>query len=154
MIIHLATDHAGFEHKQSVLQWLKDEGFEVVDHGAATFESEDDFTDYISKAALAVSKDPVNSRGVIFGGSGQGEAMIANRYPHVRSAVFYGGDEKIVKLSRIHNDSNIISIGARFVDLDITKKVIWDWLKTKTSADEKYSRRNKKIESLTKGINS
>ncbi len=154
MLIHLATDHAGFEHKQSVLKWLKEEGYEVVDHGSFTFEAEDDFTDFIAKAASAVSKDSVKSKAVIFGGSGQGEAMIANRYPQVRATVFYGGDEEIIKLSREHNDSNILSIGARFVDIDTAKKVIWDWLKTGTSTDKKYARRNKKIESLTKGVNS
>ncbi|MCA9358316.1 RpiB/LacA/LacB family sugar-phosphate isomerase, partial [Candidatus Kaiserbacteria bacterium] len=91
MVIHLATDHAGLEHKDAVLAWLEQEGFEVVDHGAKDFVSDDDFPDFISKAAAAVSAAAESSRGIIFGGSGQGEAMMANRFPHVRAAVFYGG---------------------------------------------------------------
>jgi ribose 5-phosphate isomerase B len=91
-------------------------------------------------------------KGIIFGGSGQGEAMLANRYPQVRAAVYYGGDEKIVALSREHNDANILSIGARFVDISHTKKVIWDWLHAEPLKQEKYQRRNHKIEVITKEI--
>lgn len=150
MIIHLATDHAGFEHKENVLAWLRSEGFEVVDHGAFTVDPLDDFPDFIALAAEAVSRDPENSRAVIFGGSGQGEAMMANRFAHVRAVVYYGGVESIPSLSRQHNDANILSIGARFVDLDHTKKIIWDWLHEPALTDEKYRRRNEKIEIITK----
>ncbi|MCA9359546.1 RpiB/LacA/LacB family sugar-phosphate isomerase [Candidatus Nomurabacteria bacterium] len=151
MNIHLATDHAGFHHKEAVASWLKENGFTVVDHGATEYDEVDDFTDFISKAAEAVSKKP-SDRAVIFGGSGQGEGILANRYPAVRTVVYYGGDESIPALSRQHNDSNVISIGARFVDIDLTKKVIWDWLHTDVLKDEKYHRRNKKIETITKQV--
>ena len=124
MIIHLATDHAGFEHKTAVAQWLQSEGFEVVDHGAHGYEPEDDFPDFIAAAAAAVSRNPEESKGIIFGGSGQGEAMVANRFPNVRATVYYGGDTSIPALSRQHNDANVLSIGARFVTLDQTKEII------------------------------
>lgn len=152
MTIHLATDHAGFIHKEAVSLWLREEGYEVVDHGAFTEEPLDDFPDFITQAAEAVSKHPVEARAIIFGGSGQGEAMLANRFPHVRAAVFYGGDETIPVLSRQHNDSNILSLGARFVDVDVTKRVIWAWLHEAARTEEKYHRRNKKIEAVTKII--
>ncbi|USN88944.1 MAG: RpiB/LacA/LacB family sugar-phosphate isomerase [Candidatus Nomurabacteria bacterium] len=152
MVIHLATDHAGLEHKDAVLAWLEQEGFEVVDHGAKDFVSDDDFPDFISKAAAAVSAAAESSRGIIFGGSGQGEAMMANRFPHVRAAVFYGGDKSIVPLSRQHNDANILSIGARFVDINLAKEVIWTWLHEPALTAEKYERRNFKIEDISKKI--
>jgi len=152
MTIHLASDHAGFSHKEVVAAWLRSEGYEVVDHGARVYQAEDDFPDFISEAALAVSRDAAHNCAVIFGGSGQGEAMMANRFPNVRSAVFYGGDVSIPALSRQHNDSNVLSIGARFVDEALTKKVIWDWLHTEPLTDQKYARRNIKIEVITKSI--
>jgi len=152
MTIHLATDHAGFAHKEVVLNWLKNEGYEVVDHGAISFADEDDFPDFIAKAARAVSDSPEINRAVIFGGSGQGEAIMANRFPNVRAAVYYGGDVQIPVLSRQHNDSNVLSIGARFVSVDETMKVIWEWLHTESFKDEKYQRRNQKIETITQTI--
>jgi ribose 5-phosphate isomerase B len=151
-VIHLATDHTGLSLKDSVKAWLEGEGFEVVDHGAHHYDALDDFPDFIAKATLAVSKEPVKNRGIIFGGSGQGEAMTANRYPHVRATVYYGGNEEIIKLSRQHNDANVLSLGARFIDEATAKKVIWDWLHEDFLADDKYERRNQKIERLTKEL--
>lgn len=150
--IHLATDHAGFERKNEVAQWLKEEGYTVVDHGAHTLDIEDDFPDFIKKAAEAISKEPT-AKAVIFGGSGQGEAMVANRFPHVRATVFYGGDEDIIELSREHNDANILSIGARFVSFDTTVRILKKWLCVPFSDNPKYERRNQKIEHITKEIN-
>jgi ribose 5-phosphate isomerase B len=143
MEIHLATDHAGFEHKEAIKGWLVSEGFSVVDHGASAKDVLDDFPDFISKAAAAVNED-----------SEEGRGMMANSYPNVRAVVYYGGDESIPALSRQHNDSNVISIGARYVSLDETKKVVWEWLHTKALTEEKYSRRNKKMSEITNEINS
>jgi ribose 5-phosphate isomerase B len=152
MVIHLATDHAGFSHKEAVVSWLQSEGYEVVDHGAKALDAQDDFPDFIQLAAKAVSSNPKTARGIIFGGSGQGEAMVANVFPNVRATVYYGGDESIPALSRQHNDANVLSIGARFVDIDATKKVIWDWLHTSALPDEKYRRRNLKIEHIISSL--
>lgn len=148
MVIHLATDHAGFTHKEEVSSWLQSEGYAVVDHGAYVLDNEDDFTDFIALAAQAVSTNPIDNRAIIFGGSGQGEAMLANRYKGVRAVVYYGGAENIPALSRQHNNSNVISIGARLVDINQTKKVIWEWLKTEPLPDAKYERRNLKLDNL------
>lgn len=154
MTIHLAADHAGYEHKEAVGEWLRSESCTVVDHGAFSFDALDDYPDFIGPAAAAVGADPTKTYGIIFGGSGQGEAMLANRYAGVRAAVFYGGVEEIPVLSRAHNNANMLSIGARFVPLDICKRVIWEWLHAAPLTDEKYHRRNKKIETITKHLHS
>ncbi len=152
LTVHLAADHAGFAHKEAVRQWLLAEGFSVVDHGAAYHDPEDDFPDFIALAAVAVSARPMNSKGLIFGGSGQGEAMVANRFSGVRATVFYGGPDEIVRLSREHNDANVLSIGARFVNVDEAKRVIWDWLHSPAERAPKYDRRNQKIETITRFV--
>lgn len=151
-VIYLATDHAGYPHKDAVKDWLKGEGYTIKDCGAYVFDAEDDFTDFISQAAKMVSRDPDSRRAIIFGGSGQGEAILANRFPHVRAAVYYGGPREIVELSRKHNDANVLSVGARFVNIDDTKAAIWDWLHTDTLTDKKYHRRNSKIATITKKL--
>ncbi len=150
--IHLACDHAGFTHKQLVKEWLTENNIVVVDHGAFALDEADDFPDFVSKAAIAVSVSPANNRAIIFGGSGQGEGMVANRYPHVRATVYYGGDESIVTLGRQHNDANVLSIGARFVSEEDTVRIIAAWLDETFSNNEKYERRNQKIERITRQL--
>lgn len=145
--IYLATDHAGFELKEQVKSWfLQEHNIEVIDVGAEVYDGQDDFTDFISRAAEAVSANPTENCAIIFGGSGQGEAMMANRFKNVRATVYYGGDESIITLSREHNDANVLSIGARFVTFDLAKNVIWDWLNVPSSSEEKYRRRNSKMD--------
>lgn len=148
-VIYLATDHAGFELKNAVRDWLLGEGFVVEDCGASVFDAEDDYPDYIQKAAAAIAAAPAERKAIIFGGSGQGEAMQANRYKGVRAAVFYGGPSEIVTLSREHNDANILSFGARFVDADKAKEMIWLWLHAEPLKAEKYHRRNTKLDRFT-----
>ncbi len=152
LTIHLACDHAGFASKEMVRQWLVEHDVTVIDHGAMVHDEGDDFPDFICKAAHAVSNSPATSRAIIFGGSGQGEAMVANRYPHVRATVYYGGDESIVALGRQHNDANVLSIGARFVDGEETKRIITSFLTEPFLRDEKYERRNQKIERITRHL--
>jgi ribose 5-phosphate isomerase B len=151
-VFHVASDHAGFLHKEIIIKWLKEEGFEVVDYGALAYEEDDDFPDFISLAASAVGQAPLDAFGLIFGGSGQGEAIVANRFPNVRATVFYGGDLEIIKLSRAHNDANMLSFGARFVTPEEVKDCILLWLKTPVLDDIKYKRRNQKIESITRTL--
>lgn len=148
MIVNLATDHAGLEHKDAVAEWLMSEGYSVKDHGANEYDATDDFNDYIVLAAEAVRQDPTSNIAIIFGGSGQGEAMQANRFPNVRAVVFYGGEESIPALSRQHNDSNVLSIGARFVDIESAKQAVEDWLNAEPLQDEKYQRRNHKLDAI------
>jgi len=127
MKIHLATDHAGLELKNIIKEHLENQGHDVIDHGAHEYDALDDYPDFIFPCAKAVAADP-KSRGIILGGSGQGEAMTANRVKGVRAAVFYNGPEEIVKLSREHNNANILSLGVRFMNQAEIYDVIEMWL--------------------------
>jgi ribose 5-phosphate isomerase B len=127
MIIHLATDHAGLDLKDKIKLHLSEVNYKVVDHGAYEYDALDDYPDFIFPCAVAVSKDK-NSKGIILGGSGQGEAMAANRVEGVRAAVFYNGPDDIIKLSRQHNDANVLSLGARFMTEEEIYKIIRIWL--------------------------
>jgi ribose 5-phosphate isomerase B len=149
MKIYIATDHAGYEMKEAIASYVeKDLGFTVADMGAHQLDPNDDYTDFIQLAATEVSHDPSGSRGIILGGSGQGEAIVANRFPRVRCALFYGGSMDIIKLSREHNNANMLSLGARFLTLDEAKSAVKLWLETTYSAEERHERRIEKLEKI------
>ncbi|MFT7507099.1 MAG: ribose 5-phosphate isomerase B [Acidimicrobiales bacterium] len=148
--VYFATDHAGFELKNVLLAFVRDElHYDVVDCGPMAFDTQDDYPDFISIAAKSVSKTPT-SRAIILGGSGQGEAMVANRFPHVRATAYYGGSDEILTLSREHNDANILSLGARFLTETEAKEAVTQWLEGTFSGDNRHVRRIKKIEHVTK----
>jgi ribose 5-phosphate isomerase B len=148
MKVFLASDHAGFELKAKVVEYLKGLHFEVEDLGAHVMDEADDYPDYISLVAAEVFVNPNENRGIIFGGSGQGEAIVANRFKHVRACVYYGGNLDIVKLSREHNDSNVLSLGARFVGVKETLQAVDLWLTTQFTHEERHKRRIAKIDKL------
>ena len=145
MTIYLATDHAGFELKEDIKEMLVRDGRSVSDMGAYSFDASDDYNEFVGAVALRVQQDS-DSRGIIFGGSGQGEAMQANRVKGVRAAVFYGGSFDIVRLSREHNNANVLSIGARFVDKQQAKDAVRQWLEIPFTDQERHARRNKKLD--------
>ena len=140
--IVLATDHAGFELKEHVKRFLTEKGYDIKDFGALEYDGLDDYPDFILPAAKYISEHKLI--GIIFGGSGQGEAMAANRINGIRAAVFYNGPDEIVELSRLHNNANILSIGARFVNNQEVEKVIELWLST----DFEEGRHKKRINKL------
>lgn len=146
--IHLATDHAGFELKEFVKDALIELGYDVVDHGAFSYDEDDDYNDYISLAAASVSEGDENQRAIIFGGSGQGEAMQANRYRAVRSVVYYHFDPEIIKLSRQHNNSNVLSIGARFLSEEEVIESVLFWLEIEFPGEERHIRRIDKLDQM------
>jgi ribose 5-phosphate isomerase B len=129
MRIHLATDHSGLELKNSIKTYLIDKGYDVMDHGAHEHDPLDDYPDFIFPCAKAVAADS-ESRGIILGGSGQGEAMAANRVKGVRAAVFYNGPDEIVKLSREHNNANILVMGGRVIGVGIAMEMVDLFLET------------------------
>ncbi len=159
MKIYLATDHAGFALKEEVKQYLEDtshgeikESLEVYDCGALTYEEGDGYPSYMAQAAKHIQQDAMHepSMAVIFGGSGQGEAIVANRFRHVRAIVYAGGNLELVKLGREHNDANVLSIGARFVSFAEAKQAITLFLNTPFSHAERHADRIIEIDELIK----
>jgi ribose 5-phosphate isomerase B len=144
MKIYIGTDHAGFKLKEVLKKYLLDLEYEVVDFGTNSEES-CDYPDFIFPVAEAVSEDS-DSRGIILGGSGQGEAMTANRVKGVRATVYYGYDKSIIELSRSHNNANVLSLGARFVDEEEAKEVVKEWLQLKFPEEERHVKRIKKMD--------
>ena len=144
MQIYIGTDHAGFELKEKLVVFLRALGHTVEDLGAHTYNEVDDYPDFIRPVALAVARD-LESRGIILGGSGQGEAICANRVSGVRAAVYYGGAVDIAVLSREHNDANILSLGARFIEDDEAKEIVRVWLETPFGGVERHAKRIAKI---------
>ena len=110
MHVHIGTDHAGFELKQHLVSELTAQGYEVVDHGADSYDAEDDYPTYCIPAAEAAVADP-GSLGIVIGGSGNGEAIAANKVDGVRCALAW--NEDTAKLGRQHNDANVVSVGGR-----------------------------------------
>lgn len=156
--IFIAADHAGFELKCELMPFIRDLGYEVVDYGATEFNAEDDYPDFVVPLARDISKSGGTQKGIIIGGSGQGEAIAANRFPHVRAVVFNGqykpADDRVIPheiiTSREHNDANILSLGARFLSEKDAKDAVEVWLTTKFTGDDRHERRIKKIEDFEK----
>lgn len=179
-MIYLATDHRGFELKEKIKIWLKDWGYEFEDCGASEYNPQDDYPDFVVKVASAVSRNPGDSRGIVLGMTGQGEAIAANRFKNVRATVFYGPSfdnvfsghfiyswfrftrifldrwwitaalnktsSEIIRLSREHNDANVLSLGTIFLDENVAKVAIKLWLETKFSNEPRHARRIQKID--------
>src|SRR3989344_4339122 len=143
MKIYISSDHAGFELKHALIERLKksEYGEIIIDKGPAEYNKDDDYPDFISLTAKEVSKDPTGSKGIVIGFSGQGEGIVANRFSHVRAAVYYGGPLEILILSREHNNSNILSLGSKFLSSDEAWVAGSLWLATPFSELERHERR-------------
>jgi len=150
-MIYLATDHAGFELKAKIKEYLIKKGYEVEDFGAKTLDEDDDYPDFISQAAEAVSKNS-DAKAIILGGSGQGEAMVANKFPNIRAAVYYGGQANMPSLTREHNNANVLSLGARFISEEDAIDAVKLFLETPFSNGERHIRRIEKIKQLEKSL--
>ncbi len=146
MTISIASDHAGFELKEYLKKELSKKGIRCLDFGAFTYKKTDDYPDFIIPLAKRVGGDPKHNLGIILGWSGQGEAIAANRVKGVRAALFYGGPTDIVKLSRTHNNTNILSLGAGFVSKSQALRAVTLWLGTPFLHVARHKRRIKKIE--------
>jgi ribose 5-phosphate isomerase B len=160
MKIFIGSDHAGYEMKEKLIEYLAglELGYEVSDKGAFEYKEDDDYPDFVYPVALAVVENP-GSFGIVLGGSGQGEAMCANKVSGARAVVFYGQEDmeptggemnsetfQMVKLGREHNNANILSIGARFVTVDEAKFAVELFLNTEFKQEERHLRRIDKIE--------
>lgn len=163
MKIALATDHTGFEQLKDLEIFLEELGHECQNFGPRSLNIADDYPDFISKAAEAVANGNCEL-GVVLGGDGEGEAMTANRFKGVRCGVFYGpavvgriidangrvssSPYEIVKLTRQHNNANMLSIAARFVTLSDMKQVIKLWLETPFNGEPRHVRRIDKLDKI------
>ena len=154
MKIYIGTDHAGYVLKERLISSLKAQGHEVIDKGAYEYNEHDDYPDFIIPVAQEISKDPT-ARGIIMGATGQGEAIVANRFHNVRAMVYYGeshcvvdDEADIIVRSREHNNSNIISLGARFLTEEQTIEAVNLWLQTPYSGEERHIRRLSKIDQI------
>jgi ribose 5-phosphate isomerase B len=153
MKILVASDHAGFGLKEKLKIYLAELGHEVRDMGAFEYNEDDDYPDFIIPLAREVSKRPNELKGIIFGGSGQGEAMSANKFSGVRAAVYYGARQSIVqddntsiiRVSREHNDANILSLGARFITEEEMKQAVKEWLDVPFVPIARHQRRLEKM---------
>lgn len=143
--IFLACDHAGFLLKEKIKSHLQ-KNYLVEDFGTNS-EKDVDYPDFIIPCAKKVVKTK-NSLGIVLGGSGQGEAIVANKIKGVRAAVIYNFNKKVIELSKEHNDANILSLGARFLTEKEAIQTVELWLKTKFSNDKRHKRRLKKISNL------
>jgi ribose 5-phosphate isomerase B len=140
MKISLGTDHAGFRYKEKVKVFLTELGYEVKDFG--TFSEEPvDYPVFIRPAAEAVARGECD-RGIVFGGSGNGEAMVANKVHGVRCALCW--NEEVARLSRQHNDANVLSLGQRVIAEDLVLKIVRAWLDTPFEG----GRHQKRVEQL------
>jgi ribose 5-phosphate isomerase B len=142
MRVHIGTDHAGLDFSQHLQQHLLDSGHEVVDHGPKTLDPLDDYPSFCINTALAVVKDQaagIETLGVVFGGSGNGEQIAANKVKGARAALVWNHDTAL--LARQHNDANLIAIGARQHSLEVAMKLIDAFLAEPFSGEERHARR-------------
>lgn len=144
MKIYLGSDHAGFELKENVKNFLIKEGCDVEDCGAISFDKDDDYPDFVAKTAQKVAIDQ-GSKGIVFGKTGAGECIAANKIKGIRAVV--GFSKENVLLSRLDNDANMLALGSKFIDEDLAKELIKIFRETSFSNEERHIRRIKKIAS-------
>lgn len=138
MRIHIAADHAGFELKAHLVEHLGAAGHDVVDHGAGTYDAEDDYPPVCFAAAAAVRDEP-GSLGIVIGGSGNGEQIAANKVAGIRAALAWNVDT--ATLARTHNDANVVAIGARQHSVDEVTSIVEAFLASAFSGDPRHQRR-------------
>jgi len=144
MNIYIASDHGGYELKKKLVSYLQEKGYVIEDMGNKENDPQDDYPDFVLPLAEKVAKE-IGATGIILGRSGNGEAIAANKVKGIRAAVC--SDVQMAKMAREHNDANILSLGADYVDLKTAKAIADTFLETFFSKDEKHKRRVNKITS-------
>jgi ribose 5-phosphate isomerase B len=136
--VYLGSDHAGYELKERLIHWLTDAGHEAVDCGPEAYHDDDDYPPYVMRAAKRAAADP-GSQGVVIGGSGNGEQIAANKITGVRAALAW--NEETARLARLHNDANVVSIGARMHPAEDAVRFVEIFINTPFSGEPRHSRR-------------
>jgi ribose 5-phosphate isomerase B len=138
MRVHLGSDHAGFALKTKIAERLRALGHEPVDHGPLTFVPDDDYPPYCLRAARGAVSEPA-ALGIVIGGSGNGEAMAANKVKGARCALAHS--DETARLGRAHNDANVLSLGARMIGVDDALRFVEIFVTTPFSGDSRHARR-------------
>jgi ribose 5-phosphate isomerase B len=147
--IYFSSDHAGHEMRLSLIGFVEGLGYTTEDLGPTEYDESDDYPDFIAPIAAKISsieRSGKDAFGIILGGSGQGEAIVANRFSGVRAGVFNCENLELVTLLREHNDANILSIGSRFVGEAVAEEAVKLFLETEFSHEERHERRIKEID--------
>ncbi len=144
--VYVAADHGGFKLKESIKSWLKDREHEVEDCGAEKFIETDDYPDYVESVVKKVRKDDGNAFGLLFCKSGAGMAITANKFRGIRAVDLR--DTQGARMARIHNNANIVSIGAEWVGGNQAKNIMKVFLNVKYKGEERHERRIKKISKI------
>lgn len=144
-IVYLGSDHGGYLLKEELKIWLVKNGFTGEDLGADSFDPEDDYPDFILPLAKKVAADP-SSFGIVIGRSGNGEAIAANKIKRIRAALCM--NKEMARKAREHNNANIISLGADYIDTDQAESMVKIFLETPFSHEERHIRRLAKIEEV------
>ena len=148
MKILLASDHAGFELKNKIKEYLETEGFTLEDMGAHVLIPDDNYPEIMIPVAMRILHDPENYTAIIFGKSGNGEAMICNRLPGIRAVVYHGKNLEIIRLAREHNDANVLSIGAGFVEFEEAREAVRLWISTPFSKEPRHIKRIEMLDNI------
>jgi len=143
MVIYLGADHGGFNLKETLKEYLKGKGYEVVDCGAATYDESDDYPDFAAAVALRVKSDPERGRGVLICKSGAGMDMAANRFRHVRAFIGFSADQ--VFDARHDDDANVLCLAASFISEPDARQMVDAFLQTPFEREERFLRRLDKI---------
>lgn len=138
MRVHIATDHAAFELKNYLVERLRADGHDVVDHGAHTYDALDDYPPLIIPCAEAVVAEP-GSLGIVLGGSGNGEQIAANKVKGLRAALCL--TPEFAELARLHNDARVLSLGGRFTALEEAEQIVKVFLVTEFTGEARHQRR-------------
>ncbi|MBI4085493.1 MAG: RpiB/LacA/LacB family sugar-phosphate isomerase [Candidatus Liptonbacteria bacterium] len=150
MVIYLGADHRGFNLKKSIFDFLKNEGYEVVDMGDENYEENDDYVDFAEKVGAKISLEPENSRGILICGSGVGMDIAANKFKGVRCGLGISTDQ--IYEARYDDNVNVLSIAADFTEEESVRKIVQVFLQTQFRGGERYQRRLDKITRLEGGI--
>lgn len=157
MKVVFAADHGGFALKEVLKPFVASLGYEVEDVGAHTLDMADDYPPIIQAGARKVAEDLKNNRGIVIGGSGQGEAFAANRIKGIRAVVYYGEPKRpqidadgraldMISSTREHNDSNVLSLAGRFLSEDEAKDAVKRWLAAKYEPSSRHEKRHKLVD--------
>ena len=149
MKIIIGSDHAGFGLKEALKQSLVLSGHDVTDVGPHAYDETDDYPDFVAPLVEKVLSGGEETHGIFCAGSGQAEAMAANRRKGIRAAVYYHHDPAILRLTREHNNANVLCIGARFVRAEEAKEAVELWLTIPFDPTSRHARRLAKIDNLT-----